>query len=205
MDNIGQKLKEYFDGQGITQKDIADELGVSKAYINSLFTNKRAFGKEQAEIWGNHFGLSKAWLLTGEGDMLVSKDSRDPAETRPRIPMTVAAGSLSGFADDIQYNDWEQYPVIKAFPPYDFTIVVKGDSMEPKFEGGDEVAIKKVCDFIEWGKVYVLDTRDGAVLKRLYDNGDKYRCVSFNDEYPDFEVNKEDVYGVYKVVGLIRI
>ena len=205
MDNIGQKLKEYFDGQGITQKDIADELGVSKAYINSLFTNKRAFGKEQAEIWENHFGLSKAWLLTGEGDMLVSKDSRDPAETRPRIPMTVAAGSLSGFADDIQYNDWEQYPVIKAFPPYDFTIVVKGDSMEPKFEGGDEVAIKKVYDFIEWGKTYVLDTRDGAVLKRLYDEGDKFKCVSFNHEYPDFEVNKEDVFGVYKVVGLIRI
>ena len=84
-------------------------------------------------------------------------------------------------------------------------MIVKGDSMEPKFEGGDEIAIRKVCDVIEWGKTYVLDTRDGAVLKRLYDNGDNFKCVSFNAEYPDFEVCKADVFGIYKVVGLLRI
>ena len=77
--------------------------------------------------------------------------------------------------------------------------------MEPKFEGGDEIAIRKVYDYIEWGKPYVLDTRDGAVLKRLYDAGDDYKCVSYNSEYPDFKVQKKDVLAVYKVVGLIRI
>ena len=126
-------------------------------------------------------------------------------ETRPRIPQTVAAGSLSGFSDGVILPDCEQVPVIKAFPPYDYTMIVKGDSMEPKFEGGDEIAIRRVYDYIEWGKTYVLDTRDGAVLKRLYDEGDNYRCVSFNSDYPDFLVNKNDVFGVFKVVGLLRI
>ncbi len=74
-----------------------------------------------------------------------------------------------------------------------------------KFQSGDEIAICKVNDVIEWGKTYVLDTRDGAVLKRLYDAGEKYRCVSYNKEYPDFEVNKIDIFAVYRVVGLIRI
>lgn len=77
--------------------------------------------------------------------------------------------------------------------------------MEPKYEGGDEIAIKKVTDYIKFGEVYVLDTRDGAVVKRLYDAGDAYRCVSYNKEYSDFEVQKSDVFGVYRVVGLIRI
>ena len=62
-----------------------------------------------------------------------------------------------------------------------------------------------MIDIIEWGNVYVLDTIDGAVVKRLYDEGDKYRCRSFNPEYKDFLVDKRNVYGVYKVVGQIRM
>jgi len=68
-------------------------------------------------------------------------------------------------------------PLIKGFPAYDFTMLIKGDSMEPKYSGGDEVALSKVNNIIEWGKVYVLDTRDGAVLKRLYDANDKFRSL----------------------------
>lgn len=108
-------------------------------------------------------------------------------ETRPRIPMAVVAGLLTGFSDSIKSSDCEQMPIIKAFPPYDCTMTVKGDSMEPEFEGGDETAIRKVCDVMEWGKTYVLDTRDGAVLKRLYDNGDNFKCV-----YIKFSRDKTD-------------
>ena len=146
------------------------------------------------------------WLMTGEGEMIDKGNSQGQIlETRPRIPMTVAAGTLCGFSKSVKYCDCERQPVIKAFPDYDYTIIVKGDSMEPKFSGGDEIAIRRVAGVIEWGKTYVLDTADGAVLKRLYDNGDSFRCVSFNKEYPDFKVRKSDVFGVYKVVGLIRI
>jgi len=146
--------------------------------------------------------VDKYWLMTGEKAEPGTKAEQD---TRPRIPTSVAAGSLTGFADAIQAHDCEMQPVIRNFPAYDYTIIIKGDSMEPKFEGGDEIAIKKVTSFVEWGKTYVLDTRDGAVIKRIFDGGDSFRCVSFNKEYPDFNVPKDDVFGVYKVVGLIRI
>lgn len=69
MAEVGRRLKEYFDYQGITQAEIAKRLRVSTAYINSLFTGKRAFGKKQAELWMRQFGLSSSWLLTGEGEM----------------------------------------------------------------------------------------------------------------------------------------
>lgn len=206
IDTVKNRLSAFREYKGIKVRPFETSIGVSNGYLKQL---KNIPSNEILErIYLTYPELSRVWLLTGEGEMLMRKEettSPDEAvDTRPRVPSTAAAGSLSGFSDENEW-EWERYPIIKAFPTYDFTIIVKGNSMEPKFEGGDEVAIKKVCDFIEWGKVYVLDTRDGAVLKRLYDNGDKYRCVSFNDEYPDFEVNKEDVYGVYKVVGLIRI
>jgi SOS-response transcriptional repressor LexA len=53
--------------------------------------------------------------------------------------------------------------------------------------------------------VYVVATNEGAVLKRVYDEGDSFRLVSYNKEYQDYLVNKADVYGIYSVVGLIRI
>lgn len=75
MQNIGEKLKEYFDSKGITQKEIADRLGVSKAYVNALFNGRNSFGKGQAEKWVNLYGLSKSWLLTGEGEMFTNKQA----------------------------------------------------------------------------------------------------------------------------------
>lgn len=130
----------------------------------------------------------------------------NPDAMRPRIPTMAMAGFLSDYVEGVRKEDCEFLPIIQRFPSYDFTMFVKGNSMEPKYEGGDEIACKRVYDVIEWGKTYVLDTTDGAVMKRVYDAGDKIRCVSYNsEEYPEFFIEKENVRGFYKVVGLIRI
>ena len=51
----------------------------------------------------------------------------------------------------------------------------------PRHEGDDEVACKRVDDtsFIQWGRTHVLDTAQGVVIKRLYDAGESFRCVSY--------------------------
>ncbi len=68
-DNL-KKLRKYLETHGITQEQIAKEFGVTKSAINQLLTGKRPFGKQSAKRWSERFGLSVAWLLTGEGDML---------------------------------------------------------------------------------------------------------------------------------------
>lgn len=79
MNKIGEKLQDFFRKKGITQNDIAEELKVSQSYISSLLNDKKSFGKKQAFKWSELFGLSPNWLLTGEGEMLVScsKESVD--------------------------------------------------------------------------------------------------------------------------------
>ena len=128
-------------------------------------------------------------------------------ETRPRIPYTAAAGTLTNTVEGITAEQCEQIPRIVAFPNYDFTIIIKGNSMEPKYEGGDEVACKRIdsTSFIQWGKVHVLDTAQGIIIKRVYDDGDCIRCASYNPEYPDFSVNKEEIYSMSLIVGLLRM
>lgn len=206
MDNVAHKLSEYFEYKGITQSEIASTLGVTKAYVNALFKGRSSFGKKQAEKFGNHFGISPSWLLTGEGDMLLDDTPAAPTQdTKPHLPIAVIAGRMGGISEAVRLHECEQLPVVYAFPRYDYTMMVQGDSMEPKYEGGDRIAIRKVCDYVEWGKTYVVDTADGALLKRIYDEGDTIRCVSFNKDYPDFHVNKQNIYGLYKVVGLLRV
>ena len=68
---VGEKLRLYFNRQGISQVDIAEKLGVSKAYVNALFNGNSTFGKKTAEKWEAEFGISKSFLLTGNGQMLV--------------------------------------------------------------------------------------------------------------------------------------
>ena len=125
-------------------------------------------------------------------------------QTKPRIPVKVAAGMIAEYYSGIMEELCERVPVIKQFPSYDFTIIVQGNSMEPKFEGGDEIACKKVEKTIVPGHTYLIDTKDGAFLKRAYPDDNGIKCVSYNVEYPDFYIDKEDINGVYRVVGLIR-
>ena len=139
------------------------------------------------------------------------KSKKDTTEvvrmpTKPRLPVSAAAGSLSQYSQGVLLEQCEQMPIIRNFPDYDYTMFIKGNSMEPKYESGDEIAIKKAEFIIEWGKDYVLDTEDGVIFKKIYEEGDNIRCVSYNhEEYPDFLVPKEIIYGYYKFVGLVRV
>ena len=202
----GEELRLILKDADINLADLAGKLNKSPQSLNQAL-NAADIKSGLIEQISDAINVPVSSLYARDGKAAIAQNppTTVEVETRPRIPMAVAAGSLTGFTDSAFLEDCQQIPVIKALPAYDYTIIVKGDSMEPKFEGGDEIAIRKVYDYIEWGKPYVLDTRDGAVLKRLYDAGDDYKCVSYNSEYPEFKVQKKDVLAVYKVVGLIRI
>nr|DAO54724.1 MAG TPA: Repressor protein CI [Caudoviricetes sp.] len=195
----------------VSNTEFANRVGIDPSNFWKMLKGEQTITINTLKKISAAYGLSLKWLATGEGEVYSPcgaakvSDLKNSKDTRPRIPLTASAGFLTGFSDSVQAESCEYIPVVKAFPPYDYTMIVKGNSMEPKFEGGDEIALRKVEDTIEWGKSYVLDTRDGIILKRLYDAGENFRCASFNPEYPDFEVNKNEVFGVYKVVGLIRV
>ena len=137
----------------------------------------------------------------------VNEKSRE--ETRPRIPLNAAAGSISVALDGITNEDSEQLPFVSAFSNYNYTIRVKGDSMKPEFMSGDELACLQLTNgkarFIQWGRYHVLDTAQGVVVKRIYDNGEYILCKSENKElYPDFQILKEDIYNIGLVIGMLR-
>lgn len=212
--DIKNRIYEYLRIVKMTPAEFERNTGLSNGYLRNI---KNSIGVDKiSNIVSVYPDLNLEWLITGNGEMLKSNHTSSTtssaqvqisANTKPRIPYTAAAGSITNAVEGISESQCEQVPVVPTFPSYDFTIIVKGDSMEPKIEGGDEVACKRVdqTSFIQWGKVHVLDTAQGIVIKRIYEDGDKIKCVSYNPEYPPFSIDKSEIYSISLVVGLLRI
>ena len=82
--------------------------------------------------------------------------------------------------------------------------------MTPKYTGGDIIACRVVKDmlFFQWGRVYALCTKSqGLMIKRLMPskNEGTITCVSYNEEYPPFEIPKEDIVEIALVNGSISL
>ena len=111
----------------------------------------------------------------------------------PLIPIDAMAGFGKGEFQIMEY-ECERY-VVPMFKGADFLIPVKGSSMIPKYNSGDVVACKRLLlndIFFQWNKVYVLDTCQGALVKRIKKGSDTDHIliVSDNEQYEPFELHK---------------
>lgn len=71
--HISEQLKEYFKLNGISQKEIAVQLGVTQGYVALMLNGRQPFGRAAAKKWQEAFGLNASWLMTGDGPMLVEE------------------------------------------------------------------------------------------------------------------------------------
>lgn len=206
MLTVKDRLIAFIKHKGLSQSRFEKSVGLSNGFVNNI---SKGIGADKLQrILCVYPDLNSDWLLNGVGDMVISKEQFfDKNNTRPRIPYDAAAGTLTETVDGVTEYQCEQVPIISVFPKYDFTIRIFGRSMEPEYFAGDEVACLRVNEkrFLQWGRVHVLDTTQGVVIKRIYDKGDCIVCKSFNPEFPDFSIPKEDIRSYNLVVGSIRL
>lgn len=126
----------------------------------------------------------------------------------PLIPFSAMAGAMTGELTAMEY-ECERY-VVPAFKGADFLMPVKGNSMTPTYLSGDIVACQRVPMsgiFFQWNKPYVLDTTQGAIIKRIKPGTDTnhIRIISDNTEYDPYELSLSDIRAVALVIGIIRL
>ena len=207
VQRIKKLIEEKFGARGTTS--FAKAIGVEQVTLSRQLNGQRGVSLDVIESVLNTFpDVSAEWLLRGEDvKSIESNREGDLVKTLPRIPYNAAAGSLTDAVEGVTEYQCERLPVVAAFPKYDFTMRVSGRSMEPYYYAGDEVACLRINEarFLQWGRVHVLDTTQGIVIKKIYENGDCIRCASFNPEYPDFNVPKADIRSYNLVVGALRL
>jgi len=213
MQTAKDRLLLFLNELGVGQKKFESRCGLSNGYVNKLRASPSI--EVMRKIVGAYPQLNTEWFMTGEGSMLRDTKTAVPAaktasgeEGIPLIPIEAMAGALTGERTVLEY-ECERY-IIPAFKGADFLIPVKGISMQPTYNAGDIVACRRVplSDiFFQWGKTYVIDTNQGALLKRIKPatNSENVLIVSDNKDYDPFELPREAIHAVALVVGLIRI
>lgn len=189
----------------------ADSIGFAPQVINNIVSGRRSkpsFDVLNAIITTND-AIDSEWLLTGKGSMLKTDAPASAVKGIPLIPLDAMAGFGSGSMQIMEW-DTESY-VIPEFEELDvdFLIRVKGSSMQPKYNSGDLVACRKLDTnniFWQWNKVYVLDTDQGPLIKRVKKakTKDSLLIVSENKNYDEFELHLSHVYAIALVVGVVR-
>lgn len=198
-----ERLLTYLEYLGMGQNAFESICGLATGTISKLTFGIRS--DKLAQIAKKFPNLNIRWLITGEGDMVKENPS---VRGIPVLPYSAVGGYLAE-------NNTEETDLETCYVPEftargaDFLIRVDGDSMYPRYHNGELLAIKIVRDpsFFQWGKVYVLSTKQGCIVKRVMpakDDDSVVVCHSENSSlYPDYRISKKDILNVAVVVGHI--
>lgn len=205
--SVKNRLLEFIKYSGIDKSVFERKTGLSNGFIDK--TGEKIRNASVEKIVNIYPQINRTWLTTGEGEMLTNKKENKIKEYNninqiPLLPISAQGGSLNDFVLSIKDSNCEK--IISPISGANFAIPVSGDSMAPEYPNGSTIFIKKIDEkaFIDWGRVYVLDTCNGTVVKILVPSEKEgyVKCLSINQDakFAPFEICLADVYGVYRVL-----
>lgn len=215
--NINERISYIIDNQyNGNQKKFAENIGFSAQVISNIVSGRKSKPSYEVlnAIVSTNVYINSEWLLTGKGDMLKQDficDKEPKTDYIPLIPIEAMAGKGNNGSVQILQKDIIGGYVIPEFTQrgVEYIIRVSGSSMYPKYSSGDLLGCKTVNDtsFFQWGKIYVLDTDQGPMVKRLFptDKENILECRSDNKDYPPFPINKDSIYKIAIVIGVLRL
>lgn len=216
----------------INKSSLASRFGISASKFSEILNNRMKAGPDIMAVLAKDYNISPNYLLTGEGNMIESSKTEvarehtipvveqnimsepqthygDHNSTKmiPLIPLEAFAGYSPAQFPDIPVEDFYH---ITEFNQADFLIRVKGDSMTPRFNGGDIVACKKLLErlFFQWHRIYVIYTRSQGVMIKRVEQSERenyIKLVSDNPNYSPFEIPEADIADIALVLGAITL
>jgi phage repressor protein C with HTH and peptisase S24 domain len=222
-----KRLLEIVDFMKLSVRSFEVACGLQRGNISNM-TDESAIGSDKLSKIIDSFPFFNAeWILTGKGSMI--KDNVDINSLKegqdfkyittvscepdsagfPLYDVSASAG-YGSFEEMIDRKKLVGNFIIPGFTNIDWMIYVAGSSMYPKYSSGDIIACRVLHEsrFIQWGKVYVLATREqGVLVKRLRKCEDEnyLTAVCDNPAYDSFDVPKDEILGIALVVGVIRL
>ena len=223
MSKIPGNIKFLRKKKGITQQELADQLGIKRSLIGA-YEEERADPKyELLKKIAIFFDISiddfinetidEHWAPKPKGDpanlrvLSISVD-KDDNENIELVPLKASAGYLNGYADPEYVAKLPKFylPMFKQGTYRAFEI--KGDSMLPLVSGTIIIG-----EYLEnWGDVkptetyVVISKNDGVVYKRIgnkFKENKKLKLISDNPVYEPYEINGEDVLEMWKAKAYI--
>ena len=215
-----EKLKARRKEVKMTQKDIADQLGISYQAYSAWERGVKEPSKERVNRLEQLLEVPKGYFteieivrlyntLSNKGKDQVVEYTRNlvkKEKTQQVISVSenlyeyhvyekMSAGIGASVYDDRNYDT----VYFNEELAHDFASWVSGDSMEPKYQNGS-VALIRETGFDYDGAVYAVVCNNQTYIKRVYREEEGLRLVSINPRYDDIFISYDEDP---RVVGVI--
>ena len=215
-----EKLKARRKELKLTQKEIAEQLGVSFQAYSAWERGIKEPSKEKVSQLENILKVPKGYFtqieivrlyhsLSKQGREKVVLYARNLAQEEQaqkvtamperlyeyRVYERMSAGIGASVYDDQNFDT----VYFNEELAHDFASWVSGDSMEPKYQNGS-VALIRETGFDYDGAVYAVVCNNQTYIKRVYREEDGLRLVSINPKYKDIFISYEEDP---RIVGII--
>ncbi|WP_261010220.1 XRE family transcriptional regulator [Streptococcus mitis] len=215
-----EKLKARRKELKLTQKEIAEQLGISFQAYSAWERGVKEPSKEKVFQLENILKVAKGYFtqieivrlyhsLSKQGQekvVLYARNLAQEEEVKKVAPMPerlyeyrvyerMSAGIGASVYDDQNFDT----VYFNEELAHDFASWVSGDSMEPKYQNGS-VALIRETGFDYDGAVYAVVCNNQTYIKRVYREENGLRLVSINPKYKDIFISYEEDP---RIVGII--
>ena len=215
-----EKLKARRKELKLTQKEIAEQLGISFQAYSAWERGIKEPSQEKVAQLENVLKVAKGYFtqieivrlynsLSNKGKEkvvlyarnLAQEEQAQKVKTMPerlyeyRVYERMSAGIGASVYDDRNFDT----VYFNEELAHDFASWVSGDSMEPKYQNGS-VALIRETGFDYDGAVYAVVCNNQTYIKRVYREENGLRLVSINPKYKDIFISYEEDP---RIVGII--
>lgn len=212
-------IKDIRQKLGLTQEEFAKKIGVSVVTVSKYENGvtkptKQKLGLIENLVNQSNNNINNVETNGAERNASAAVYANDAiplaqAEFKPIIPSELYNKLDCDINDYIHenLNNVRRSETIRQFAPFSYFFEIMGDAMLPDFRPADMLALKILPQpwKIESGRVYVIDTKGGILVRMLYRiDAENFIARALNPRFTELPIPSSDVYDIYMVVGLVR-
>lgn len=202
MSDNWHRIEKIVKWTGLSVNAFAREIGLNRA--ENLYQIKRGnngISRDLAELICEKYALvSKAWLLTGEGEMFLEKPPMPagiPFYRMEAVSLITAAAAPQP----------ESEIVLPMMPECDFAAYTRGKAMQPSIPPGSIIMCRRVDPptFIPGGEYLIKSAAFTGIRSLRRDRGsENVRLVPANkEEFDEIMLPVNEITELYSIVGVI--
>lgn len=205
---LGERIQQARKHAGLTQKELADKVGISQTAIHKLECGRSKLSRKTVAI-ALTCGVDPIWLDIGRGDMALpgsasqsgelngGSENGEPCRVYPliaRVPL-ISWDELAKFCGE-QKADFNPevttwIPVAPRASERSFAMKVPDDSMGPEFFEGEIIVLDPARKGSHNQFLVAREGKNRPTFKQLILHGDQQYLKPLNSRYPLIEVKND--------------